>query len=70
MAETARDRLVRLLGIVTYLEHHGATPFEGLAEHFGVSAAQIRKDISTLWTSGLPGYMHGDLIDFDSDSFC
>lgn len=69
MAETSRDRLVRLLGIVTYLDHHGATPFAELADHFGVTSAQIRKDVSTLWTSGLPGYMHGDLLDFDADAF-
>lgn len=69
MAETSRDRLVRLLGIVTYLEHHGATPFAELAEHFGVTPGQIRQDVSTLWTSGLPGYMHDDLLDFDADQF-
>jgi len=69
MAETARPRLTRLLGIVTYLEDHGSTPFADLADHFGVSVDQIRADVNTLWMSGLPGQMPDDLIDFDFDDF-
>lgn len=69
MAETARDRLVRMLGIVTYLDTHGDVPFTELAEHFGVTVTQIRRDILTLWTSGLPGYMPDDLLDFDAIAF-
>lgn len=69
MAETYRDRLLRLLGIVTYLERHGTVPFSELAEHFGVSVTRIRADINALWTSGLPGYQHGDLLDFDFEAF-
>ncbi len=66
MAERALPRLTRLLGIVTYLEDHGATPFADLAQHFGVSVVQIRKDLGTLWVSGLPGHMPDHLIDFDA----
>lgn len=69
MAERALPRLTRLLGIVTYLETHGEATFETLAEHFGVSAKQIRRDVDTLWVSGVPGYMADDLLDFDADAF-
>lgn len=69
MAERATDRVTRMLGIVSYLEANGDTPFEELAAQFGVSVAQIHKDVATLWVSGLPGYMPDDLIDFDPDLF-
>lgn len=68
MAERAGERLVRLLGMVAYLGQHTSVPVAELAEHFGVSTAQILEDIDLLWVTGTPGYMHGDLIDFDVDS--
>ena len=67
MAERATDRVTRMLGIVSFLEANGDTPFAELASQFGVSVEQIRRDVSTLWVSGLPGYMPDDLIDFDAD---
>lgn len=69
MTERSRPRVARLLGIVAYLEDNGATPFEDLAEHFGVTTAQIEKDIEQLWLVGRPGGFANDLIDFDFDSF-
>jgi proteasome accessory factor C len=69
MAEKALPRLTRLLGIVTFLEQQGEKSFDVLADHFGVTTAQIRKDVDTLWVSGLPGYMTDDLIDFDAAAF-
>lgn len=69
MAEKARPRVTRMLGIVTYLEDHGSTSFADLAEHFGVTEDQIRADVNMLWLSGLPGQMPHDLIDFDVDDF-
>jgi proteasome accessory factor C len=69
MAEKTPARVTRLLGIVTYLEHHDEATVPQLAQHFGVSEAQIRKDVATLWTSGAPGYLHGDLIDFDAVAY-
>lgn len=65
MAERARDRVVRMLGLVSYLEAHGDTPFTDLAAQFDTTVDQIRSDMLTLWLSGLPGYMPDDLIDFD-----
>lgn len=67
MAERATDRVTRMLGIVSFLEANGDTPFTELAMQFGVSVEQIQRDVSTLWVSGLPGYMPDDLIDFDPD---
>lgn len=69
MSDNSRARVARLLGIVAYLEDNGPTPFDDLAEHFGVSREQIAKDIDQLWIVGRPGGFANDLIDFDSDSF-
>ncbi|WP_430866757.1 helix-turn-helix transcriptional regulator [Demequina aurantiaca] len=66
MAEKALPRLTRLLGIMTYVQDQGEAPFSELAAHFGVTEAQIRKDITALWSAGLPGHAGGDLIDFDA----
>ncbi|WP_402465461.1 helix-turn-helix transcriptional regulator [Isoptericola aurantiacus] len=68
MAERADDRLVRLLGIVAYLDGAGTVGLEELARRFGVTAERIREDIDALWVTGTPGYMPDDLIDFDAFS--
>ena len=68
MAERADDRLVRLLGIVAYLDGAGPVPVGELARHFGVSERQVLEDVDALWVSGTPGYWPDDLIDFDADS--
>ncbi|WP_425953656.1 helix-turn-helix transcriptional regulator [Xylanimonas sp. McL0601] len=68
MAERADDRLVRLLGLVAYLDGHGPVPVPELAERFGVSEKQIRDDVDQLWVTGTPGYWPDDLIDFDADA--
>ena len=69
MAEKAVPRVVRLLGIVAHLDEHGEATFEELAEHFGVTAETITRDIDTLWVSGLPGYGPTELLDFDGWAF-
>jgi proteasome accessory factor C len=66
MAEKASDRLVRMLGMVAYLERHGGVPVEELAKQFTVSRAQVIDDVDTLWLTGTPGYWPHDLIDFDA----
>ncbi|WP_062520466.1 helix-turn-helix transcriptional regulator [Demequina silvatica] len=68
MAEQATDRLVRMLGILTYVERNGDTPFAELAEHFGVSVDQVRKDIDALWVASEPGDSWSP-IDFSADDF-
>ncbi len=67
MSETAPDRLARMLAMVGYLRDHPAVPVTEVAQHFGISEKQVLDDVNTLWVSGTPGYMHGDLIDFSSD---
>jgi proteasome accessory factor C len=68
VAERADDRLVRLLGIVAYLDGAGPVRLDELARRFGVSPRQVREDVDALWVSGTPGYMPDDLIDFDAFS--
>ncbi len=69
MPERASDRLVRMLGIVAYLERHDAVPVEQLAAQFGVAPEQVMADVDTLWVTGTPGYLPDDLIDFDAASY-
>jgi proteasome accessory factor C len=69
MAERTAPRVTRLLGLVTYLEREGEATVEELAEHFGVSTAQVRRDVELLWVSGVPGHAPQDLIDFDGWAF-
>ena len=69
VVERAGDRLLRLLGMITYLDRRAGVPVEQLAQQFGVSARQIVEDIDTLWVTGTPGYWPHDLIDFDAASY-
>ena len=69
MAERASDRLLRMLGMITYLDRHEGVPVEAIAEQFGVSTRQEMDDIDTLWVTGTPGYYPHDLIDFDAASY-
>ncbi len=68
MAERTPERLVRLLGLVAYLDQKSGVPVDEVARHFGVTPAQVLRDIDTLWVTGTPGYFPDDLIDFDADS--
>ncbi|HMO10754.1 MAG TPA: hypothetical protein PKB06_04470, partial [Actinotalea sp.] len=68
MAERTPERLVRLLGLVAYLDRNPGVPVDQVARHFDVSPAQVLRDVDTLWVSGTPGYFPDDLIDFDADS--
>lgn len=68
MAERAADRVLRLIGMVAYLDAHGEATLDDLAERFGVRQDQVLADVDTLWLSGTPGYQPEDLIDFDGFS--
>lgn len=68
MAERALARLTRMLGIVSYLEAHGEAPFEELAARFATTPAQIEADVWLLFTTGKPGGMPDDFVDFDGDA--
>jgi proteasome accessory factor C len=64
------QRLPRLLALVPYLLARPGIRIDEAAADFGVSEAQLRRDLELLWMCGLPGYGPGDLIDlsFDSDT--
>lgn len=60
---TAVDQLNRWLALVPYLQKGEAVPVTDIARDFGVSPAQIRKDLNLVWMCGLPELAGGDLID-------
>jgi len=64
------DRLPRLLALVPYLLARPGIPVAEAAADFGVSEAQLRRDLQLLWVCGLPGHGPGDLIDlsFEGDT--
>jgi len=68
VAETSRDRMVRMLGMVAYLEANGPTPVKTLAAHFGVTERRARDELWTLGTSGVPPYLPDECLDFDFDA--
>jgi proteasome accessory factor C len=74
MAEfQARDKLAFLLSLVPWLMEHDGATVTAAAEHFGVSAQQIRDAVELIAVSGVPGdtdaYQHGDLFDINWDAF-
>ena len=68
MAERTPERLVRLLGLVAFLDRHPGVGVGEVAAQFDLSPVQVLRDVDTLWMSGTPGYFPDDLIDFDADS--
>ena len=68
MAERTPERVVRLLGLVAYLERNPGVRVDLVAEHFGTTSEQVLRDVDTLWMTGTPGYWPDDLIDFDAAS--
>ena len=60
---TSADRLPRLLALVPYLLARPGIPVAEAAGDFGVTEAQLRRDLQLLWVCGLPGHGPGDLID-------
>ena len=62
------DQVARLLAMVPYLSRHQEIPVEEAAREFGVTPAQLIRDLKVLWFCGLPGLGMGDLIDADMDA--
>ncbi len=64
------ERLPRLLALVPYLQARPGISVAEAAADFGVTEAQLRRDLTLLWMCGLPGHGPGDLIDlsFEGDS--
>jgi proteasome accessory factor C len=59
---------MRLWGLLVYLGHHSAVPLDTLAAEFGVTRAQIRKDLLTLAGVETPGQLGFYLVDLDFDA--
>ena len=66
---SASDQLTRLLALPAWVAENPGVTVKEAAEHFGVTPAVIERDVNTLWVSGLPSGMHGDLVDFDAADF-
>jgi proteasome accessory factor C len=69
-AEGVADRLPRLLTLVPWLLARPGVPVAEAAAEFGITEAQLRRDLELLWMCGLPGYGPGDLVDlsFEGDT--
>lgn len=68
MSASARDQVPRMLALVPYLRSRDGVPVEQVATDFGVTTAQIVKDLNVLWFCGLPEAVTGDMIDIDMDA--
>ncbi len=60
-------QLTRMLSMVPYLLNNGDTPVEKLAAMYGVSPAQVVKDLATISWTGLPSKQWGEYINVDID---
>lgn len=59
----SRDRLLRLLSMAPFLVANPGIPEAELAAEFNLAPDQLARDLGTLSVTGLPGYLHGDLMD-------
>ena len=65
---SSTERLLRLLALPAWVHEHPGATLAQAAEHFGVTDTQIRRDISSLWVSGLPEGTPDVLVDFDGEA--
>ncbi len=63
MAESAAERAIRLIDLVPYLLNHPGASIQEVAREFGISTADLIKDLDLLFMCGLPGYTPLELID-------
>ncbi|MGI8700484.1 MAG: helix-turn-helix transcriptional regulator [Nocardioidaceae bacterium] len=68
MTARAQGQVARMLELVPYLQARGGVPVADVARDFGVTTAQIVKDLNVLWFCGLPNAVSGDMIDVDMDA--
>jgi proteasome accessory factor C len=61
----AAPRLTRLLALVPWLVSHPDVTVEQCAEHFGVSPAELERDLWLVVVCGVPGYGPDQLVDID-----
>lgn len=65
---SSTERLLRLLALPAWVHEHPGATLAQAAEHFGVTDTQIRRDISSLWVSGLPEGTPDVFVDFDGEA--
>ncbi|RNL79349.1 helix-turn-helix transcriptional regulator [Nocardioides marmorisolisilvae] len=65
---STRDQLSRLLALAPYLQTRGEVPLSEVAADFGVTSAQMLKDLRVLYLCGLPGFGPGELIDINVEA--
>ena len=65
---STRDQLARLLALAPYLQTRGEVPLSEVAADFGVSSAQMLKDLRVLYLCGLPGFGPGELIEINVEA--
>lgn len=63
MSPGATERLSRLLALVPYLVRRQGIPVSAAAAEFGITEAQLVKDLELLFVCGTPGHLPDDLID-------
>lgn len=68
MSGGSREQVTRLLALAPYLQTRGEVPLQEVAADFGVTPAQVLKDLRVLYLCGLPGYGPGDLIDINVEA--
>jgi predicted DNA-binding transcriptional regulator YafY len=68
MSLGATQRLSRLLAMVPWLLRRQGVPLAEAARHFGITEAQLVKDLELLFVCGTPGHMPDDLIEADWES--
>jgi predicted DNA-binding transcriptional regulator YafY len=65
---SAPQRLSRLLAMVPWLLQRQGVSLQEAAHHFGITQAQLVKDLELLFVCGTPGHLPDDLIDASWDS--
>ena len=65
MAANSTVHLARLLSLVPYLIRHPGARLRDVAQTFGVTEAELRRDLDLIFVCGLPGYYPDDLIEVD-----
>jgi proteasome accessory factor C len=68
MSGGSKDQVTRLLALAPYLQTRGEVPLNEVAADFGVTPAQMLKDLRVLYMCGLPGYGPGELIDINVEA--
>ena len=68
MTTASAERLSRLLAMVPWLLQRQGVGLDEAARHFGITEAQLVKDLELLFVCGTPGHMPDDLIEADWES--